>query len=255
MMKSILLILIVFNLSFCFDYKNRGDDWTGICANGTSQSPIDFNFSNSKLWSPFYFFQSLKDNNIMTYTDMDWNIRLQGMSGYIYTIEAYTITNGLRFSINYVDFHSPSEHQINGQTYDLEMQIYLSLVSGTAVPPMTDGAISFLFNSNFNIENSFLRQIVTNPPVNNNTQVNISFSSLFSKDMVLYNSFFGYRGSYTTPPCIQNVNWYVIGTPLNMSKTQLSFFSNKWKNNNTFANGNGNNRRTKKQFDTIFKYP
>jgi len=40
-----------------------------------------------------------------------------------------------------------------------------------------------------------------------------------------------------------------------MSKYQFDFFNNKWKNNHNFANGNGNNRKARKQFSTIFKYP
>ena len=53
-----------------------------------------------------------------------------------------------------------------------------------------------------------------------------------------------YKGSLTTPPCSEIVNWIVVHDPQPISKTQIKYFNDKWKNNQTFAHGHGNNRAT-----------
>ena len=51
-----------------------------------------------------------------------------------------------------------------------------------------------------------------------------------------------YEGSMTVPPCSEAVEWILINDPQPISEEQLALFNNKWLNNITFANGNGNNR-------------
>ena len=55
------------------------------------------------------------------------------------------------------------------------MQVYLTFISGTAVPLFTNGAISYFFNSGSN-ESKFLSQFIKPNPIANNTQVNINFN-------------------------------------------------------------------------------
>lgn len=54
--------------------------------------------------------------------------------------------------------------------------------------------------------------------------------------------FFHYKGSLTTPPCAEVVNWLVVDDPQPISYEQLMLFRREWEYNNTFALGNGNNR-------------
>lgn len=51
-----------------------------------------------------------------------------------------------------------------------------------------------------------------------------------------------YEGSLTVPPCSEAVDWILIHDPQPISSEQLDLFNKKWLNNQTFANGNGNNR-------------
>ena len=53
-----------------------------------------------------------------------------------------------------------------------------------------------------------------------------------------------YQGSLTTPPCSEIVTWLVVNSPNPISKDQVSLINSMFKNNKTFANGNGNNRNT-----------
>ena len=48
----------------------------------------------------------------------------------------------------------------------------------------------------------------------------------------------------TTPPCSEIVEWIITNDPKHMSEEQLEFFHSRWADNETFADGMGNNRIT-----------
>ncbi|KAL8430987.1 hypothetical protein ACSSS7_005582 [Eimeria intestinalis] len=61
--------------------------------------------------------------------------------------------------------------------------------------------------------------------LDNNTNTNdnkIDLKSLLSEDAILI----AYQGSLTTPPCTENVDWYVVRKPLPASAAQLKRFCN-----------------------------
>ena len=58
------------------------------------------------------------------------------------------------------------------------------------------------------------------------------------------NKFYNYKGSLTTPPCDEDVEWLVIDDPQHISDRQLEEFKLAWEKNPDFANGKGNNRFT-----------
>lgn len=43
--------------------------------------------------------------------------------------------------------------------------------------------------------------------------------------------YFYYSGSLTTPPCLENVNWFILKTPIEVSGDQILFFQKYIKNN------------------------
>jgi carbonic anhydrase len=103
------------------------------------------------------------------------------------------------FTSNYFLFHAPSEHTIEGQHYDLEMHIVHKL-SQTESYPRNQSILSVLFMRGE--VNDFLDQII-------NDRGSIDLAHLFEATSL--DTFFTYAGSTTTPPCTENVNWYIYG--------------------------------------------
>lgn len=54
-----------------------------------------------------------------------------------------------------------------------------------------------------------------------------------------------YNGSISAPfpDCYEGTGWLLLADPVEISESQLDYFNNKWKNNDTFAGGRGNNRK------------
>ena len=109
------------------------------------------------------------------------------------------------------EFHSPSEHTIHGQHLDLEMQISHANKDGSL-----GAVISILFDvekgetAEPNTANSFIDSLSFDDAENGwgVSLGEVKFATfLASVDM---RKFWGYNGSWTTPPCTEGVKWIVI---------------------------------------------
>ena len=61
-------------------------------------------------------------------------------------------------------------------------------------------------------------------------------------DKVDLSEFYNYDGSFTTPPCTEGINWFVVKDVQKISQAQLTSFTRLWAGNLTFSAGKGTNR-------------
>ena len=138
-------------------------------------------------------------------------------------------TNPRCFNSVQFHFHAPSEHVIDSRNYDLEMHI----VHKDAMKGTINAVLGFLFKNTGKF-NAFVQQAIDALE----KPVEIDFGLLLEKDP----EFYLYHGSLTTPPCSENILWFLTSKVHEIDENQEKFFKARWAGNKGFAEGNGNNR-------------
>jgi len=177
------------------------------CTTGTDQSPINLSgFVDAKL-APLTVRYNTNASDIV---NNGHTIQVNFQRGSILSI------NDHQYELNQLQFHSPSENQIDGKSYPLEAQLtHTDKLGNLAV-------LSIMFSKG--MENPTLKDIWALMPekadVKNNQLPAISAKGLLPNDLAYYR----YNGSLTTPPCTENVLWLVLKQPLTAAAGQIEHF-------------------------------
>ena len=226
------LLLFILPIRGCenINYEDQ-TGWGGLCESGAMQSPINLDvgteFSHYVFTNYINITDTLAENCTASYTISVSNgtIYLKDLSG-----------NTLMCTVETVTFHSPSEHQIQGKNYGLEIEVSHSIANSI----YSQAVVSILFDNSTDGHNPFFDDFIKdNELVEDIATFNLT---MILGKMMSFVHYYAYEGSLTTPPCTENVLWYVFSQPQNISTDKLKVFQDKWANNITFANGLGNNR-------------
>lgn len=134
-------------------------------------------------------------------------------------------TNGKVYRLLQYHLHAPSEHHLAGKSYDMELHL---------VHKSDDGhyavvAVMFKVGAYNKTLATFWDQLPkTQGKVNDQSQIAVNAVNLLPDNRDYYN----YRGSFTTPPCTQGVNWVVLKTPVTLAADQLAAFTALYSHNN-----------------------
>lgn len=125
-------ILALASAQLSWGYHKGGDDWTGTCAAGLLQSPINITNADD---APDY------------YGDLKFNYTAIEAGSYVTGFNFAYLVGGLKgkltaplnktnteFHAQGILVHSPSEHRRNGKQYDLELQIFHTLTPNETYP-------------------------------------------------------------------------------------------------------------------------
>jgi len=239
-----------------FNYNQKCEDWT-IDSEGLEQSPIDIRnnnaqYSNDTMKMEFFLADNtlpglkvIDDGKSLTCFGPFSKLRAADMDGNTYEFEA------IQFH-----FHAPAEHTINGGQYELELHIVHQMTEESAKKANTTRYLAvvgvfFELTKDFNATpNAFIDAL--NLP-NVGAEFNLNMNDLLGRELKNMMTFYAYKGSLTTPPCSQTVNWYLFERPLKITQTQLNQFNLRWKDNINFACGHGNNRPTQPLYQRAVK--
>ncbi len=178
------------------------DEKFKFCKIGYNQSPIDiksdfedgelkFSYSNSDV-------ELLRKNYVKQVEFDSRDFVLRGKKKYF---------------IRNLHFHHPSEHLVAGEPHSLEMQIYhKSEDEQLLVLAIFLEVVKGSTKENLEIDN--LIKLLSSKE---------KAAKLNLAKIVNYgDKIFFYDGSFTTPPCTEGVKWYVMKTPLQISKSQMN---------------------------------
>jgi carbonic anhydrase len=131
---------------------------------------------------------------------------------------------GARYKLVQFHFHTPSEEQVNGQSFAMVAHlVHKNEANQLAVVAvlMEPGAA-----------NSLIHQVWTYMPLDSGDRVSIppaliDMNALLPKDQRYYQ----FMGSLTTPPCTEGVLWMVMKQPTPISREQIKLFTQIFPNN------------------------
>jgi carbonic anhydrase len=134
-------------------------------------------------------------------------------------------SDGMSYEFKQMHFHTPSEHLIDGMTFPMEMHIV------NYVPPATENdtphylVIAVLFK--MGNENKFISEFLTLIPKQSNNTLKLEKGRVKLHDLFIddlsneLKSYYHYRGSLTTPPYTETVNWFVLKHIIEASPEQI----------------------------------
>ena len=122
------------------------------------------------------------------------------------------------YDLKQIHFHEPSEHTINGVRFPVEMH----LVHMDSKNEFT--VISILGEQGVETEYSEFLNLFLPLKEGETKEIHESFdlTDLFQDNTAYYS----YKGSLTTPPCTEQVNWIILKESITISKEAVNFLKN-----------------------------
>ncbi|OON99396.1 MAG: hypothetical protein ATN35_12815 [Epulopiscium sp. Nele67-Bin004] len=200
------------------DHDDHGDHFeygaqdTWIFTSGLMQSPINIDADTSIVASTIY-------DIVLNYDNLIYAVEDTGHAVEAVVTGTATLMNR-EFNLLQAHFHSPSEHTINGEYFDLEAHFVHSSDNGRLA------VIGVLFN--VGEANPQLDEILTRLANEDHDVSEFDIMNLLPDNL----SYYHYLGSLTTPPLTENVEWYVLENTLEISSEQLEAINVYYINNN-----------------------
>lgn len=122
---------------------------------------------------------------------------------------------GVNYKFLQAHFHTPGEEKVDGKSYPFNAHLVHQSADGKLA------VIGVFFNEG--AENPVLKEIFAQMPSKEGKVAikgKIDPSGLLPKSLAYYS----YLGSLTTPPCSEGVTFFILKTPMEMSKAQLEQF-------------------------------
>ena len=141
--------------------------------------------------------------------------------------------DGREYSFLQAHFHTPSEHQIDGITYPMEIH-FVSMVDNINEYSEPEYLVVGAFFK-MGKENKFIEGFIERIPADEESKAHLNNNSVYINDLLLpeepFNDYYHYQGSLTTPPYTESVKWIIMKRILEASPDQIKYI-NKLEGNN-----------------------
>jgi carbonic anhydrase len=128
------------------------------------------------------------------------------------------IVGDKRYQLTQFHFHRPSEEYVHGKPYDMVVHLMHETdkgeVAGVAVLLRAGSA------------NATIQRIWDHMPKTEGKETDIPGVAVDPGGLLPRNTaYYTYKGSLTAPPCSEGVAWFVLKTPVDVSKEQIRAFA------------------------------
>ena len=179
-----------------------------VCGKGKKQSPLN-------IIGPF---EKSKDTLSVDYKEGPLKMLNNGHTIQVNIEPGSTLTIGKEsFDLLQFHFHRPSEEQVDGKNASMVAHFVHKSKEGKLA------VIGVMLNEGK--DSAAIKTLWANLPPKEGEEflppkVTFNPGSMLPKEMAFYN----YEGSLTTPPCTEGVQFYILKTPVDISKQQLAKF-------------------------------
>jgi carbonic anhydrase len=181
------------------------------CAEGHEQSPIDIHGAHlNKALHPIEFHYMA---GAVTLENTGNTILVHVHPG------SYIVAGGVRYDLEYFDFHHPSEEAVSRKLTDMDVHL---------VHKSADGKLAILavrFSVDRGDPNATMAALWEHLPTTAGATDKIDAMINPGGFLPADPGYWTYMGSLTTPPCTEGVRWFVFEQPVTMSLTQLRTFA------------------------------
>jgi len=186
-----------------------------MCAKGKNQSPINISTPNEKDLANIAFHYQPSEVNIL---NNGHTVQVN------YDTGSYIELDGVRYNVVQFHYHTPSEHEVEGNLFAGELHIVHQSADGKFAVVglfLQEGAANAAFDP-------FINNLPAQETEVKDMGVKIDVMDLLPSIQTTYR----YSGSLTTPPCSEGVSWMVMTTPVELSSAQLSKLESLFEANN-----------------------
>lgn len=195
------------------------------CDKGKEQSPIDISKAGAGTANPWtinYRTTSLEidhHEHVVDIVDNGHTIQVTVDQGSTLTTSRNT------YQLKQFHFHTPSEHTVEGKSFPMEVHFVHQSADGNFA------VVGALFAEGAANEN--LANLILNFPKAKGDTVRLPETKLDLRlQLPTDTAAYTYMGSFTTPPCTENVEWLVFRDPVLASREQLNAFAARLSPNN-----------------------
>ena len=176
-----------------------------LCASGERQSPIDITGYRDSVGPAISF----------SYDGEIESVERHGRFAYAVFSPGNGITVGGRFhELRQAHAHAPSEHTIDGQSFDVEVHLVHENASGELA------VVGLLYR--LGLQSTVIEALLDVMPEADGTPVNTTPGIVAADFLPDDLGYFAYDGSLTTPPCSEGVSWMIMRSVATVSQDQVN---------------------------------
>jgi len=188
-----------------------------MCSEGKQQSPINVVANTQDKLLPPLDIQYIKSSkSVAHHTNTGHTQELNNGHTVEVEVDGGNMFNvdGESYELKQFHFHTPSENHVDGKSYPLEAHFVHASKDGKLA------VIAVMFEEG--TEHPTLKKIWSKFPMKVNKELDIKFNADDLNSMMPTDkSYYRFKGSLTTPPCTEDVKWFVLKTPLSVSKAEI----------------------------------
>ena len=141
-----------------------------------------------------------------------------------YAAGSSIVVGGQTYELQQFHFHKPSEERVHGHAFPLVIHLVHKNAQGELA------VVAVLLKAG--AQSAALASIWKNLPATKDVENSPAGVSVNAADLLpAQRGYYTFTGSLTTPPCSENVTWYVLKTPVEVSAAQVKLFGTHYAHN------------------------